>query len=486
MSTTNKELESLNKDLLKKINELENQLNRQRDYQQIRDENTALNAQKSELTQKIQVLNSEKTELTATIQSLETKIRAEQQQSKEALNKLTSEKDELNKKLQAVDKEKETLTKSVLELEGQLAERQDYQQLKEQNTSLATNSHDLEKSSKDLQVKLNKLEEQLKAFGDYQELKTQNETLTSNLKKMEVELSAAKEKITANESAQDSEMTSLKDSIKELTSNVEKLNEDKSRLEKEIESSRSIIKDLNKDFDDHLKEIESLKEEKASLVSELESQSVKITSDAELNATKPSNGKYDSLTNENSKLQESNRELLEKLENLEKSSERKISDMTQEIEELLENSKHYVHINAELNELKAKYDQLKKQNGETTQEINGNDSTDSDEFTLVKSERDELSNRLKKIMSEVEDVSNKNLFLEQKVENYLILEQSNERLKSTNEKLSRQLDETLVSSELIAIFTYFIIEFVIRSRCTITKASKPTLSSNISETSCSR
>jgi len=43
------------------------------------------------------------------------------------------------------------------------------------------------------------------------------------------------------------------------------------------------------------------------------------------------------------------------------------------------------------------------------------------------------------------DVTNRNLFLEQKCENFLILEQSNERLKLQNAKLSRQLDETLVS-----------------------------------------
>lgn len=54
--------------------------------------------------------------------------------------------------------------------------------------------------------------------------------------------------------------------------------------------------------------------------------------------------------------------------------------------------------------------------------------------------------RLKKIMDEVNEVSSKNLFLEQKVENFLILEESYERLKVSNEKLSRQLDETLVCS----------------------------------------
>ncbi|TMW40909.1 hypothetical protein DOY81_014011, partial [Sarcophaga bullata] len=62
-------------------------------------------------------------------------------------------------------------------------------------------------------------------------------------------------------------------------------------------------------------------------------------------------------------------------------------------------------------------------------------------------QKEELEAKLKTIMAEVQDVSNRNLFLEQKCENYLILEQSNERLKLQNAKLSRQLDETLVSMQ---------------------------------------
>uniref|UniRef100_A0A182N9G3 GRIP domain-containing protein n=1 Tax=Anopheles dirus TaxID=7168 RepID=A0A182N9G3_9DIPT len=79
-------------------------------------------------------------------------------------------------------------------------------------------------------------------------------------------------------------------------------------------------------------------------------------------------------------------------------------------------------------------------------------------YEVLRNKKEELENKLKKIMHEVQDVSNRNLFLEQKCENYLILEQSNERLKLANDKLSRQLDETLVSmhhNEGIAANTEF-------------------------------
>lgn len=398
VSTTNRELESLNKDLLKKINDLENQINRHRDYQQIKDENSALTLQKNELLQKLQQVTSEKAEL----------------------------------------------TKSAQLLEENINQYQDYQQIKTQNALLATEKIELENLSVELRKNLETVEEQARAFSDYNEVKIQNQTLSAQLKKIEADLQVATDKAKLCQS-KDAEISLLNDSIKDLSVKIETLNDDKTRLEKEIESSRSIIKDLNKDFEDHQKEIEALNEEKASLIAELESQTLKIAADSELNATKLTNGKpsekFDALSNENNKLQDANRELLEKLENLEKSSDRKISDMTQEIDELMENSKHYIHINTEFNELKVKYDQLANEKSGT--EVNGN--IVSDELVSVRSERDKLSDRLKKIMNEVEDVSNKNLFLEQKVENYLILEQSNERLKLTNEKLSRQLDETLVS-----------------------------------------
>jgi septal ring factor EnvC (AmiA/AmiB activator) len=64
VSTTNKELESLNKDLLKKINELENQINRHKDYQQSRKQNAALSAQKNN--------HNEKAEFAKSVETLQT------------------------------------------------------------------------------------------------------------------------------------------------------------------------------------------------------------------------------------------------------------------------------------------------------------------------------------------------------------------------------------------------------------------------------
>lgn len=431
VSSTNKELECLNKGLLKKVNDLENQINRHRDYQQIRDENIALSTQQNVLNQKLAQLEHEKATSNETVRELQNKVFECEELRARSLSML-AEKDDLRKsteeRFQKIVHENEALTDSLKKLEDSLL-------------LLRTSSEE----------KNNALLAQLKAFADYQEIKVQNEDFEKKNSKLEKEMTVS-----------ESENDSLRKSLDATSSQLKTLNEEKSRLEKEIESSRSIIKDLNKDFEDRQKEVESLREEKAAWVAQQEVSAMKLSSESESSAVKP-NGK--SSNEENTRLQDTNRELLLRLENLEKTSERKISDMTQEIEDLMEKDRLYVHVCSELSELKEKYDQLSKEKLSCEKE-----SKNDDELAAVRIERDELSGRMKKILSEVEDVSNKNIFLEQKVENYLILEQSNERLKLTNEKLSRQLDETLVSdmtkklchSNIIS--NYFFLGFYASSR----------------------
>ena len=112
-------------------------------------------------------------------------------------------------------------------------------------------------------------------------------------------------------------------------------------------------------------------------------------------------------------------------------------------------------------------------------------------YEELRNKKEELENKLKKIMHEVQDVSNRNLFLEQKCENYLILEQSNERLKLANDKLSRQLDETLVrereSPVLRACNSYLLsVCFHRRFPCITMKELPPTRSSSTYATFYSR
>lgn len=301
------------------------------------------------------------------------------------------------------DEKIQDLTRSIFEKETEV------KTLKDLENAVSNTNRELEQLNKDLLAKINELT--INRQRDFQQIRDENAALT----------------------------VQRNDLATKLTKVEEKLNAETLRLVKEIESSRSIIKDLNSDFVNQSAVIESLNQEKASLVAIVENNKSKVATEAEL-SVKPTKN-FERYESENNKLQEMNRELLVKLENLEKFSERKILDLSQEIENIMENSKHNA---AELDELKSAYEQLKYTSGK--EKYDDEQHSADGELSSLKSEKNELENRIKKIMEEVFEVSSKNLFLEQKVENFLILEQSHQRLKVSNEKLSRQLDETLVTA----------------------------------------
>ncbi|XP_033252830.1 golgin subfamily A member 4-like isoform X1 [Drosophila miranda] len=133
-----------------------------------------------------------------------------------------------------------------------------------------------------------------------------------------------------------------------------------------------------------------------------------------------------------------NEQLQRELEGLKHKSNGAESNMQQEIEELQANNQQMAERINELETLRAGIQALQLLNSMAPKHVQEAAST---------SEKAVLESKLKEIMNEVQDVTNRNLFLEQKCENFLILEQSNERLKLQNAKLSRQLDETLVSMQ---------------------------------------
>lgn len=342
-------------------------------------------------------------------------------------NKLNAIKQKCEQEMEALKRENKSLKNSLTDVENLLKQTHDEKQ--SLTESLRCNATDVEKKIENERVRDEKLQElsrlifeketEIKELKDVENsVSTTNQELESLNKELLAKINSFENTLRDYQSVKD-ENGVLASRCTDLNLHAEELNNVKIRLEKEIQSSRSIIKDLNDDFVAQSAVIQSLNEEKASLVEKLENSSTKVISESEANSAKSTKSfeRIETLTNDNDKLQEINRELLAKLENLEKLSDRKILDLSQELENLLENSKH-------LNEK--------------------NTASACDEMDLLKAEKAEIEDRLKKIMDEVNDVSSKNLFLEQKVENFLILEQSYERLKVSNEKLSRQLDETLV------------------------------------------
>ncbi|XP_067632790.1 golgin subfamily A member 4-like [Eurosta solidaginis] len=146
-----------------------------------------------------------------------------------------------------------------------------------------------------------------------------------------------------------------------------------------------------------------------------------------------------------------NETLQSKLEDLKHKSTAEITELHQEVEDMQSYAKEMAEKLVEVESLRAA---LNSSNTSIHRATNTDLATSSKESSIdvkdeerLQHEKAELAAKLHEIMNEVRDVSERNIFLEQQCENYLILEQSNERLKLQNAKLSRQLDETLVSMQ---------------------------------------
>ncbi|XP_055921804.1 myosin-7 isoform X2 [Eupeodes corollae] len=222
-------------------------------------------------------------------------------------------------------------------------------------------------------------------------------------------------------------------------------------LKVELERSGSTLETLNKEVDDLNKEIEkvdALKEEKNEMLKQIEALKVELTEKV------PSQVKVESVAestkasqHESENLRKINEQLQKELEDLQYKSRGEIANLTEEIDDLLTNAKH-------MSEKLAQYENQERNPSPPSTALNVPVATEEGSSESIEQEKKELESKLKTIMHDVQDVSNRNLFLEQKCENYLILEQSNERLKSQNEKLSRQLDETL-HNEGVTVNTEF-------------------------------
>lgn len=245
----------------------------------------------------------------------------------------------------------------------------------------------------------------------------------------------------------DQKVTELQDTLSEKSKQLAEIEEKSNNLQKEIDSSRAIISDLNKDLNHQVEKLEAAESQTVDLQGQLLAVQTQL---AEKTAT----------PDDVDTLRRSNEQLQYELAELRRNNEREVSDLNHEIDELHENARAYREGQKELEGLKASnVDLLKKlESLRADQEVSvknvshlnatvsarGDDAND-EALESLRLEKADIEGKLNKILSEVQDVSNRNLFLEQKCENYLILEQSNERLKLQNSKLSRQLDETLVS-----------------------------------------
>ncbi|XP_065093741.1 myosin heavy chain, skeletal muscle [Ochlerotatus camptorhynchus] len=473
------------------------------------DNNSCLSEELTALKSSTKSLEEEKQKLTEECDALKVeidKVRAENEYLKSKQNelkaKMEQEKQSIVEQNDALNKEIDSMKNSnqnrLLELEALI------KKANEEKQSFSKNATDLEK----------KLE-------TYEEIKIENEYLNTLIKQLEGELHTVKDeksKLLTAVGVKESEISTLKVKIGQVETIVEEKDQEIKKLINEFVGKEHELKAKVLTLEHGKSEAEKRVAELSTASDELKAEATKNVELARKSAEEQlsledqlaeATSARDGLKNELEQTKTELEEVRSKKQTVQNDFEQENTEMREQLKELgvendrlkkelqgvnelrLENenfTRDLDELKNELNialaeklelvqqhsNLKDKFDVFSAETEENVQRFTAEieqlrrqppDATGGDQeerggkaLEEMRSRKEELENKLKKIMHEVQDVSNRNLFLEQKCENYLIMEQSNERLKLQNEKLSRQLDETLVSmhhSEGIAANTEF-------------------------------
>ncbi|XP_031641245.1 golgin subfamily A member 4 [Contarinia nasturtii] len=485
----NATLESNKNDLQHQLEQLNEKIN------EVTANNEKLEQQSDSLQHELDTLKEQSTELSDSLNRSHTeneelknsvKRLADIESDLDGMDQIKIENEFLNKSTQQLEADLKSKNDEIISVTNEIAELKE--KLKSQQCELyvlAEEKRDRDKVSEEkeheiaqlkticqrsqvfaeeLQTEVNQLKEQLntlKFLND--ELQTAKDSLESKHDKLANEYETTKQSLNqqvAELTKQQTETTAIKSNYDEKSAELTATEEKLMNSQKELESCRAIIGDLNLDLnaqtdkiDAHEKEIAELNEK----INELETKikSTPAIDDAEEMKRSCENLKYElaeAKRNNQREIAELNHEIDELRENAkayrEKQSELKATNeiLTQQLDELRE--QHQQQIKEEAVKLHASQTESTfSTNNHSNEESSGSSDIDTESSTVerLKKEKTDLEQKMNKILSEVQDVSNRNLFLEQQCENYLILEQQNERLKLQNNKISRQLDETLVS-----------------------------------------
>uniref|UniRef100_A0A182MLH6 GRIP domain-containing protein n=1 Tax=Anopheles culicifacies TaxID=139723 RepID=A0A182MLH6_9DIPT len=469
-----REAEDRAKDEREKSGRLEEQLSQcTGDHARLFNEKELLDHQHRSLQDALEAREKEKLCVLDTNKCLEeelTKVRSENDYLKGKHNELKAllesdkrrlmdQNDALQRQMEELAKEKQSLGRNATDLEKRLAS---YEEVKIENEYLNTFNKQLQGELQEAKGRLTAKESEL---GTMRTKQSQTETM---LEERDKEITKLINEFVAKEKKQEAEQQQRLEELEQrhrtereaLTDRVrgecdESFADERKTLKDERTALEQQLQEARKEKDTLEQTLEELRQKGGDVEKELRLENANFARDLdelknELNAAiveklgqvKEHEQAQQVLLAEKQRLEEDNEQLRTRLAEFTTETEQNVRRFEAEIEQLKRDATA----------------------GVTTTE----DGTDSASATVsaelqqshdeLRNKKEELENKLKKIMHEVQDVSNRNLFLEQKCENYLILEQSNERLKLANDKLSRQLDETLVSmhhNEGIAANTEF-------------------------------
>ncbi|CAD7078442.1 unnamed protein product [Hermetia illucens] len=403
LKRANEEKEVL-KETIKNASDLEKKL---QNYEEQKIENQYLNTSINQLETNMRNLKDEQAQKDKEIAELKEKIKSQQCELYVQIEEKDKHQVEINVLNEKLTKESEETNKLQ---EILTSEREELKRQKDQ-VAFITNEND--KLQQDLLSWQQKASDNERISG---ERRLKLEELTNENTRLKTDLEDAKVEFKQNYSQLSEENEKHKTAVRNLTEQLTSIGDQLTKLE--------TLEANNQQLQLRIKELEVELVEKA-----------KVKSESVVESSKQQQSEMEVLRNINERLQR-------ELEDLKHKTSAEIMNLTHECDDLAASAKAMSEKVAEYDKLQEQYRKLMA-NMQTPKDDNANESDAGIE--AIRKEKEDLEVKLEKIMHEVQDVSNRNLFLEQKCENYLVLEQSNERLKLANDKLSRQLDETLVS-----------------------------------------
>lgn len=429
----------------------------------LKTENSDITVKVNEFANQIDALNDKNKNL----EDENNIIRKENKDATDMYNLLEEEHNTVKNKIKEYEQENKLLSTEVNKLRNEIEDVMlKFSSLEKESDVLKNKTHNFEEQN----VYIDKLEGNIKVLTQENvSLKSQSETISSNIRELQSEISDVRKSHT--------EMEIEKDRLNSVIEKLEQTERERDGIEKDTQTDllrqqsnkATNTTELDSIFEkEKVCEIKQLKEVNAELSSQLLQQNEEKDKNIVLKENEQTK-KYESLNDEHNSLKEENRRLQsdiaglqtylskiskenstlnDKLRELIASSEnspdknemRNLSDFKNEVElgkekidELIRENTLLVEENLELK------DQLSSQNYTKSTDIENAKELNHDNLKEKYNKLLESKNALEKRVNDLEDI-NKSVS-----GNMQQMQDNNEKLRLSNEKLGRRLDEALVS-----------------------------------------
>ncbi|XP_026485072.2 golgin subfamily A member 4-like [Vanessa tameamea] len=415
------DLQNQSKDYQKELNNYMN------DSKKLNEELKNYSMEKNTIDEKLNVLKKENVELLSLLKENENEKEISRNEFEDASHKY----DELLKKFNTLTAEHNELstlkedyqkqTNIILNLEKRIDD------LNQENTSLKNLSETISKNVTDIESELKEVRK------SHTQIEIEKDHLNSVISELEENIKKekhAKNTQTDNFNQQEQILNESKDIIEQFKKDVELLKNTNNKISEELKHNKSEIKELEDikiKHDECVIEVDALKDENKRLQSDIEGLQSYMTKVSKENSQL--NDKLREVIATNDSFPDKNDMFIRDIESL----QNEIQYGKDKIDDLLRENSLLAEENLELK------DQIKLQSYPKTSIVTENNCINNNDIVHKYNNLTETKNRLEKKLFDLEQMN------QSVTENMNHMQNNNEKLRLSNEKLERRLDEALVS-----------------------------------------